>query len=97
MSTHTQGKLTNRTLQIGAMHYFMVEVNTRRYWVNGSCPHRGGPLFLGQLNPTKDAIICPWHGKQCQLKVLINNALPAVCVEKKWCVIHKGEVIHVNQ
>ncbi len=36
------------------------------YAIENTCPHRGGPLSEGSM--AGDAVTCPWHGSQFNVK-----------------------------
>lgn len=40
---------------------FSVTVDGERYCVPRFCPHRGGRLEHGEVNPKRKTIICPLH------------------------------------
>jgi nitrite reductase/ring-hydroxylating ferredoxin subunit len=46
--------------------------------VPDQCPHRGGPLHLGQWTANGDAIVCPWHGSKLRTGALHRRGLPTV-------------------
>ena len=48
------------------------------YLVNAVCPHRGGPLHLGQLEGGAAMVRCPWHGRRIALRHLKLEALPLI-------------------
>ena len=43
-----------------------------------NCPHRGGPLQLGTIDPIRKALVCPWHGRHEDLAGLLASSVPAV-------------------
>ena len=42
------------------------------------CPHRGGPLHLGSVDPSGAFVVCPWHHTKTRLSHLVARALPTV-------------------
>jgi hypothetical protein len=42
------------------------------------CPHRGGPLHLGTIDPKGEAVLCPWHDNPVRVRWLQKNALPLI-------------------
>ncbi len=44
--------------------------------IDARCPHRGGPLQLGERNWATGRIICPWHGTQISEERLLQRSLP---------------------
>ncbi len=54
--------------------------------VSGACPHRGGPLALGQYDCRAKAWRCPWHGNAQKVEVLQRRALPAIRRGAEWVV-----------
>jgi hypothetical protein len=46
--------------------------------IRNRCPHRGGPLHLGEVDASGDSLICPWHGTKVRHAVLRRAALPLV-------------------
>lgn len=63
---------------IGEARYFLVRTGGQDvFLVNGVCPHRGGPLHLGEVDGT-GAVVCPWHGRRVPLRSLIRRAIPLI-------------------
>ena len=63
----------------GASRYFVWWNCDRRPLVlSDECPHRGGPLHLGEVNCPAGAITCPWHGMTWTEKALEQRSIPAV-------------------
>jgi nitrite reductase (NADH) small subunit len=65
-----------------------VAVNDKSYFLNGddysthllptTCPHRGGPLHLGEVNPDGNSITCPWHDNVYKVCNLESKSPPTV-------------------
>ena len=63
----------------GAGKYFVWWTCGRRLLVlPDECPHRSGPLHLGEVNCPAGAITCPWHGMTWTEKALERRSIPAV-------------------
>jgi len=43
-----------------------------------SCPHRGGPLHLGAIDPASGRLVCPWHERGTTVDRWMARAVPAV-------------------
>lgn len=63
--------------------FFFVNLNAKTYAIPDKCPHRGGPLSLGELCEVNQTIQCPWHDNVVKLSVLIKHAIPAIRVSNK--------------
>lgn len=64
-----------------AASYALVSVEGELLFLATSCPHRGGPLHLGEV--ARDArgragLRCPWHGTFISVAQLRQTALPMV-------------------
>jgi nitrite reductase/ring-hydroxylating ferredoxin subunit len=55
--------------------------------LNGICPHRGGPLALGEFDCRSKTLRCPWHGQQYGMARLNSFALPALRAGNSWMVV----------
>lgn len=68
------------TLITIAQHVLWIYKNAdgKMYVLNGRCPHKGGPLYLGEIKNLH--IICPWHETRISLKKLIDSSYPSVFV-----------------
>ena len=45
-----------------------------------ACPHRGGPLHMGEVTGDGQSVICPWHDNPYKLCNLEKKSLPTVRV-----------------
>jgi nitrite reductase (NADH) small subunit len=63
----------------GQAGWFMAPLSNGCVYVLPSrCPHRGGPLHLGTIDPTGKSLICPWHDNTVSVRWLCTHALPLV-------------------
>ena len=48
----------------------LFRIDDELFALDGVCPHQGGPLGQGQLEPAGDAcfVTCPWHGWQFNVR-----------------------------
>ncbi|MEM9904531.1 MAG: Rieske (2Fe-2S) protein [Cyanobacteria bacterium P01_D01_bin.44] len=62
---------------------FFLEWDHQTYLVKDYCPHRGGPLSLGDKMIDEGKIICPWHKNKICALGLKERALPMVRVRNR--------------
>ncbi|WP_407313582.1 Rieske 2Fe-2S domain-containing protein [Pseudomonas sp. nanlin1] len=48
-----------------------------------TCPHRGGPLHMGEVTADGQSVICPWHDKAYKVCNLEKKSLPTVRVRNQ--------------
>ncbi|GGU04170.1 MULTISPECIES: Rieske (2Fe-2S) protein [Streptomyces] len=58
--------------------YFVMERDKAVHVISSSCPHRGGPLHLGDVDG--DRLRCPWHGGLFPVGRLCDRSHPSVRV-----------------
>lgn len=66
----------HNAVRVGDELYFCLEWGGDVFLARSRCPHRGGPLHLGELDG--DRLRCPWHGSAPRVAGLCNRALPSV-------------------
>jgi nitrite reductase/ring-hydroxylating ferredoxin subunit len=54
--------------------------------VAGRCPHRGGPLALGEYDCRERRWRCPWHNQKHALPALRARTWPAIRRGETWLV-----------
>jgi nitrite reductase (NADH) small subunit len=58
--------------------YFVLHTDEKFLVTQDRCPHRGGPLHLGEWNCHTRSLACPWHGT-CLIEPTLNRrSVPAV-------------------
>lgn len=77
------------TLSLNDTQY--VAVDEKTYFLNRrrdatqllptSCPHRGGPLHMGEVTQDGESVICPWHDNAYKVCNLEKKSLPTVRVK----------------
>lgn len=67
-------------VELGDQAYMVHRNNAGKYLlIRATCPHRGGPLFLGEiLNEPTESIRCPWHESVASIQTLRKKAPPMV-------------------
>jgi nitrite reductase (NADH) small subunit len=63
----------------GSDKYMLSTIKSNYFLLKAKCPHRGGPLHLGNLSSDKLSVICPWHDLEVSISQLQNSAVPMVC------------------
>ncbi|MEU4550465.1 MULTISPECIES: Rieske 2Fe-2S domain-containing protein [Micromonospora] len=59
-----------------AEQYFAIERAGAVHLISSRCPHRGGPLHLGEV--VDDRVRCPWHGNSFRLDRMCDRGVPTV-------------------
>ncbi|HEX9991928.1 MAG TPA: Rieske 2Fe-2S domain-containing protein [Acidimicrobiales bacterium] len=62
----------------GDRRWFLLPHRDGPLLVDGTCSHRGGPLWLGEVIEDGDAVRCPWHERCTGTRVLKRKAVPLV-------------------
>jgi len=69
----------SRFVVAGSKSFFLTSSDGRVFHLlRTACPHRGGPLHLGQLDASAGVIRCPWHDSDIPLRCLQRDAAPLV-------------------
>ncbi len=63
----------------------------RVYAINGTCPHKGGPLCEGELD--SEEIVCPWHSFMFNIKTGICLNHPGFSVRTYKTKVDNGKVM----
>lgn len=58
--------------------YVFVRSERGAFVLPAGCPHRGGPLHLGEFTPDGARLVCPWHGRASSISRFLRNGVPAV-------------------
>jgi nitrite reductase/ring-hydroxylating ferredoxin subunit len=67
------------TIWCGTRRAFLLEAPGQSpLMVDSTCPHRGGPLALGQYDCRTFTLRCPWHGRRHGRRQLEASAWPAL-------------------
>jgi nitrite reductase (NADH) small subunit len=59
--------------------------------VPAKCPHRGGPLHLGEFDAGRTCIRCPWHQGNVKISALTKQELPLVSARGVTTVVLEGD------
>ena len=65
-------------LMVDEEPYFVLETGDNFLVTKDRCPHRGGPLHLGEWNSRTKSLVCPWHGTCLMEPALNRRSVPAV-------------------
>lgn len=64
--------------QVGGADYVYVDAPMGSFVLPATCPHRGGPLHLAQVEPGRARLVCPWHGRATSVTAAARRGIPAV-------------------
>ncbi len=83
---------TGMVAEVNGQAIAIFNVDGTFYAIDNTCVHRGGPLGEGELE--EEAVTCPWHGWQYNVKTggCINNPSASV---KSYQVKIEGNDIQV--
>lgn len=76
MSFNARGRQNCAETAAGTFVYARTEQGS--FVLPASCPHRGGPLHLGTIDPASNRLVCPWHGRGTTVTRWMSQAVPAV-------------------
>lgn len=66
-------------IEVGDQRFMVIAHGARGcHTVAATCPHRGGPLHLGDVEESGQFIVCPWHQTKVSLARLFRTGLPTV-------------------
>ncbi|WP_434605140.1 Rieske 2Fe-2S domain-containing protein [Pseudomonas sp. R1-7] len=79
-----------KVISLNLAHAHYVAVDEKTYFLKRhphstqllptECPHRGGPLHMGDVTQDGQSVICPWHDNAYKLCNLEKKSLPTVRV-----------------
>ncbi|MEN3356429.1 MAG: nitrite reductase small subunit [Mycobacteriales bacterium] len=64
------------TVILGEDHYFVMLREGAVHLITSRCPHRGGPLHLGDVQEGR--LRCPWHGSTFRVDRLCARSVSTV-------------------
>jgi len=64
------------------------------YAIDDTCPHRGGPLWEGEVQGTE--VSCPWHGARFDVTTGSHLSPPAPTDVRSYTVQIVGDEIQVD-
>ncbi len=76
---------------IEEVRFFLLKWEESLFAVPDACPHRGGPLSKGTIDPCKGTITCPMHELKTPIKIHLKKSLPLVRVGNEVKVIYNKE------
>jgi nitrite reductase/ring-hydroxylating ferredoxin subunit len=77
-------------VMVGDTPYAICNVGGKITALNGTCPHRGGPLGQGAINGPN--VICPWHAWEWNCATGENDMDPATKVASCRLKIEAGDI-----
>ncbi|PQZ90817.1 MULTISPECIES: Rieske 2Fe-2S domain-containing protein [Pseudomonas] len=67
--------------------YFLKYLANSTQLLPTTCPHRGGPLYLGEIADDGQRLICPWHTNAYKVCDLEKKSLPSVRVRDQISIV----------
>ena len=75
--------IINGKINIDGNVYFLIEHKKKWFAILDKCPHRGGPLSLGEKCSKMETIQCPWHNNIFKVCSLIKKSLAGLRIQNK--------------
>jgi nitrite reductase (NADH) small subunit len=82
-----------KAISLNLSHTHYVAVDGKTYFLKRhahstqllptACPHRGGPLHMGEVTSDGQSVICPWHDNAYKVCNLEKKSLPTVRVRNQ--------------
>jgi nitrite reductase/ring-hydroxylating ferredoxin subunit len=70
--------------------YALCNVGGQIHALEGTCPHRGGPLGQGAVHEGR--VVCPWHAWEFDCATGANDYDPAIRLRKYPVKIQNGDI-----
>jgi nitrite reductase/ring-hydroxylating ferredoxin subunit len=83
-----------RQVQVGGRMLALFNSNGTIYAIDDTCPHRGAPLWEGQLEGTE--VECPWHGARFDVTSGAHLCPPAPKDVQSYKVQVVGDEVQVD-
>jgi nitrite reductase (NADH) small subunit len=64
--------------EVDGVPYVFARTKLGSFVMSARCPHRGGPLHLGEFEDGGGRLVCPWHGRRASVTRMIKASVPAV-------------------
>lgn len=80
---HIRKIFKNKYVLINKQRYFFLLENSKRYVIPDKCPHRGGPLSLGNICRESQTLQCPWHDNIFTIINLIKKNVTAIRIQNE--------------
>lgn len=78
---------------VGQTKIALCNVRGEIHALDGTCPHRGGPLGQGALH--EGMLVCPWHAWEFDCKTGENDCNPSIR-QRRFIVTLEGDDILVD-
>jgi nitrite reductase (NADH) small subunit len=78
---------------VGQTKIALCNVNGEIHALDGTCPHRGGPLGQGALH--ERTLVCPWHAWEFDCTTGENDSNPSIR-QRRFAVKLEGDDILVD-
>jgi Rieske 2Fe-2S protein len=66
-------------IEIGEQKFLVLQAEGKGcHTIAAKCPHRGGPLHLGEVEEDGHFLKCPWHKTRVSIPLLLRKGLPTI-------------------
>jgi hypothetical protein len=75
-------------IEIGEQRFLVLQAEGKGcQTISAKCPHRGGPLHLGEVEDGGHFLKCPWHKTRVSIPHLLRNALPTISTRGRVSIV----------
>lgn len=81
-------------IEIGEQRFLVLRAEDKGcHTISAKCPHRGGPLHLGEVQDGGHFLKCPWHKTRVSIPHLLRSALPTISTRGRVTVVVTGSQV----
>lgn len=81
-------------IEIGEQRFLLLRAEGKGcHTISAKCPHRGGPLHLGQIEDGGHFLKCPWHKSRISIPHLLRSGLPTISTRGRVSIIVTGATV----
>lgn len=78
-------------IEIGGKRFLVLRAEGKGcHTIPANCPHRGGPLHLGEVEDGGRFIKCPWHKTRVSIPQLLRAGVPTASAGRRVSVVFGG-------
>jgi nitrite reductase (NADH) small subunit len=78
-------------IEIGEKRFLVLRAEGKGcHTISAMCPHRGGPLHLGEVEDGGHFLKCPWHKTRVSIPHLLRSGMPTISTRGRVSIVISG-------